>query len=197
MYDELTARYTFPCPARVEVRVRLSAFRAVERLSGTSRPAVYEIRFACPCGSEHAGLATHRELDWAPLGQVAAAFYNIMTGRLEPAAAPLADEAAWRIEHGRWPWTFFCAAETRARAVYPSAFRQLVPDGHRMAVAITCPACARTSANLVSYDHLDIPFYSDDEVEVGGRVYGGGDGARELVADVATGSLAWRTTSLA
>ena len=27
MYDALTTRYTFPCPARGETRVRLSAFR--------------------------------------------------------------------------------------------------------------------------------------------------------------------------
>ena len=66
-----------------------------------------------------------------------------------------------------------------------------------MIVAITCPACARTSANAVSHEHLDIPFYSDDEVDVGGRSYPDADGARELVADVATGSLGWRKTSLA
>lgn len=177
--------------------MRLSAFRAVERLPGSYRPSIYEIRFACPCGSEHAGLATHRDLDWAPLGQVATAFYNVMTGRLEPAERPLADEAAWRIGRGSWPWTFFCAAEARPRAVYPSAFRQLFPDGGRMVVAITCPACARTSANLVSHDHLDVPFYSDGEVEVGERVYPDGEAARELVADIAMGSLGWRTRSLA
>ena len=32
MYDGLTARYTFPCPASGEVRVRLSSFRTFERL---------------------------------------------------------------------------------------------------------------------------------------------------------------------
>jgi hypothetical protein len=197
VYDQLTARYTFPCPTAAEVRVRLSSFRAVERLPGASRPSIYGIRFACPCGTEHAGLATHADLDWAPLGQAASAFYNVMTGRLEPAAGPLADEAAWRIGRGRWPWTFFCAAEARPRVAYPSAFRQLVPESGRMVVAIACPVCARTSVNLVSHDHLDVPFYSDDEVEVGERVYPDGEGAGELVADVATGSLAWRTRSLA
>lgn len=179
------------------MRVRLSAFRAVERLPGASRPSIYAIRFACPCGAEHEGLLTHGDLDWTPLGRVAAAFYNVMTGRLEPAAGPLADEAAWRIGHGRWPWTFFCAAEARPRVVYPSAFRQLAPEGGRMVVAIACPACARTSANLVSHHHLDVPFYSDDEVEVCERVYPDGEGALELIADVGMGSLAWRTRSLA
>jgi hypothetical protein len=197
VYDELTARYTFPCPTHAEARVRLSAFRTVERLPGTSRPSIYAVRFACPCGAEHAGLATHGDLDWAPLGRVATAFYNVMTGRVEAAAGPLADEAAWRIDHGRWPWTFFCAAEARPRVVYPSAFRRLVPDGGRIVVAVACPVCSRTSANLVSHDHLDVPFYSDDEVEVGERVYPDGEGAPELVADVATGSVAWQTRSLA
>jgi hypothetical protein len=197
VYDELTARYTFPCPTNAEARVRLSAFRTVERLPGTSKPSIYAVRFACPCGAEHAGLATHGDLDWAPLGRVTTAFYNVMTGRVEAAAGPLADEAAWRIDHGRWPWTFFCAAEARPRAVYPSAFRRLVPDRGRIVVAVACPVCARTSANLVSHDHLDVPFYSDDEVEVGERVYPDGEGAPELVADVATGSVAWQTRSLA
>jgi len=33
MYDGLTARYTFPCPASGEVRVRVSSFRTFERLN--------------------------------------------------------------------------------------------------------------------------------------------------------------------
>jgi hypothetical protein len=32
MYDALTTRYTFSCPTRGETRVRLSAFRALDRL---------------------------------------------------------------------------------------------------------------------------------------------------------------------
>ena len=179
-----------------EARVRLSAFRAVERLPGAARPAVYEIRFACPCGSEHAGLVTHADLDWAPLGQVATAFYNMMTGRLEAAAPPLADEAAWRIGRGSWPWTFFCAAEARPRAAYPSAFRLLVPDDSRIVVAVTCPACDRTSANVVSHEHLDVPFYSDGEVDVLERVYPDAAVVQELREDLAAGTLSCRRRSL-
>ena len=41
MYDALTTRYTFACPERGETRVRLSAFRALDRLPGTGHPAVF------------------------------------------------------------------------------------------------------------------------------------------------------------
>jgi hypothetical protein len=167
VYDGLTARYTFPCPTREEARVRLSSFRTLERLPGATHPAVYEVRFACTCGEAHVGLVTHDDLDWAPLGLAAAArFYNVMTGRLEPAAAELADQAAVRIKRGVWPWSFFCFAEDRPRPVFPSAFRIVAPGAGRMVVAVRCPACQQTSVNLVSQEHLDVPFYSDAEVEV-------------------------------
>ena len=39
MYDALTTRYTFACPAQGETSVRLSAFREVDRLPGASHPA--------------------------------------------------------------------------------------------------------------------------------------------------------------
>ena len=173
MYDGLTARYSFPCPAGGDAHVRLSSFRAVERLPGTGAPAVYAVRFACPCGGEHSALATHGDLDWAPLGAAAAlAFFNVMTGRFESAAASLADEAAHRIRHGSWPWTFFCVAEEQVQPVYPSAFRLIAEDGRRRLVAVSCPSCACTSVNVVTADHLDVPFYSDREVGVVEHVYG-------------------------
>ena len=167
VYDGLTARYTFSCPTREEARVRLSSFRTLERLPGATHPAVYEVRFACTCGEVHAGLVTHSELDWAPLGLTAgSSFYNVMTGRLETAATELADQAAHRIKRGVWPWSFFCFAEERPRPVFPSAFRIVAPGDGRMVVAVRCPGCQQTSVNLVSQEHLDVPFYSDREVEV-------------------------------
>src|SRR5881409_3960053 len=39
MYDALTGRFTFPCPARGEARVTLSAFRQLERLPGGTAPS--------------------------------------------------------------------------------------------------------------------------------------------------------------
>src|SRR5438094_4567040 len=111
MYDALTGRYTFACPAAGETRVALSAFRTLERLPGAAHPAVYRIRFACPCGGEHDGLVSHDELDWAPLGLGGGLFLNLMTSRLESLADELGGVAAARIKAGSWPWSFFCFPE--------------------------------------------------------------------------------------
>ena len=80
MYDVLTTRYTFACPARGKTSVRLSAFREVDRLSGAAHPAVFRVRLACGCGEDHVGLVAHDDLDWAPLGlDDGATFLNLMT----------------------------------------------------------------------------------------------------------------------
>jgi hypothetical protein len=166
MYDGLTGRYTFPCPARGEVSLPLSEFRVLERLPGTSHPAVYKITFACSCGDDHEGLLTHDELDWAPLAGSASDFLNLMTAQLERAADELLDVAATRIRAGEWPWTFFCYPEERPRPVFPSAFRILSAGDERVGVAVVCPACTRTSVNLVTRPHVDLPFYNDRQVGV-------------------------------
>lgn len=166
MYDGLTGRYTFRCPAAGEVRVRLSRFRSLDRLAGPSHPAVYRIRFACPCGEEHEGLVSHDELDWAPLGASADAFLNLMTGRFEPAADELLSLAATRIGAGEWPWSFFCFPEGRPRPVFPSAFRLLAAAEQRVGVAVRCPDCGGTSVNVVTHRHVDEPFFNDPDVGV-------------------------------
>jgi hypothetical protein len=167
VYDRLTAHFLFRCPLRADqVRVRLSAFRTVERLPGSVHPAVYEVRFSCPCGGEHPGLVTHDELDWAPISPSDERFYNVMTGRLEPAAADLVEQSVGMIRRGSWPWCFFCFAEERPQPLFPSAFRLMAPNHGRMLLAARCPACGRTSVNVVSCEHLDVPFYSDREVDV-------------------------------
>jgi hypothetical protein len=166
MYDQLTGRYTFSCPARDEVRLPLSRFRALERLPGPARPAVFKITFACECGDEHEGLATHEDLDWAPLAGSDASFLNLMTARLESAAAELLELAATRIRAGDWPWSFFCYPEERARPVFPSAFRLLAGGEAEVGLAVECPTCTQTSVNLVSREHVDVPFYNDRRVAV-------------------------------
>jgi hypothetical protein len=166
VYDGLTARYRFGCPAAGAAHVRLSSFRSLERLAGAAHPAVYRVTFACACGEEHEGLVSHDELDWAPLGGAAQAFFNVMTRRLEPAAHELIDHAARRIGGGEWPWSFFCYPEGRTRPVFPSAFRMLAPAERRVGVAIRCPACSHTSVNVVTARHVDEPFYNDDRVGV-------------------------------
>ena len=171
MYDALTTRYTFACPARGESHVCLSSFRELERLPGPVHPAVYQVRFSCSCGDDHDGLVAHDELDWAPLGLDAGRFLNLMTARLEPAAAELADHALRRLEAGEWPWSFFCYPEERARPVFPSAFAVLAPGDGSVGIAVRCPACGRTSVNLVSRAHVDLPFFNDPEVGVVAHVF--------------------------
>jgi hypothetical protein len=166
MYDQLTGRYTFACPAHGEVRVALSRFRLLERLPGAAHPAVYKIVFACDCGSEHDGLVTHEELDWAPLAGTSTAFLNLMTARLESAALDLLDLAARHIQAGMWPWSFFCYPEERPRPVTPSAFRVLAGGGEELGLAVACPSCSHTSVNVVSREHVDVPFYNDRRVGV-------------------------------
>ena len=175
MYDAIAGRYTFSCPRAGESRVSLSAFRTLERLPGTAHPVVYCVRFACPCGDEHDGLVSHDELDWAPLGLEGGVFLNLMTSRVEPVAAELGDLAAARIGAGEWPWSFFCYPEERPRPVFPSSFWLLAPGHSResVGVAVRCPACSRTSVNLVSHEHVDLPFHHDREVGVVEHVFAG------------------------
>jgi hypothetical protein len=171
MYDALTGRFTFPCPARGQTRVTLSAFRQLERLPGAAHPAVFQVLFACACGEEHEGLVTHDDLDWAPLGLQGGSFYNLMTSRLDLVDAELSDLAARRIQAGQWPWSFFCYPEEQPRPVFPSSFFLLAPGDGSLGLAVRCPACQKTSVNLVSHEHVDLPFHNDPEVGVVEHVF--------------------------
>jgi hypothetical protein len=171
MFNPLTGLYTFACPRRGESSVALSAFRSFERLAGTAHPVVYRVRFACSCGDEHDGLVRHDELDWAPLGLNGGVFLNLMTSRIEPVAAELAGLAALRIKAGEWPWSFFCYPEEQPRPVFPSAFLLLTPGDGSLGLAVRCPACGRTSVNVVSCEHVDVPFHNDREVGVVAHVF--------------------------
>jgi hypothetical protein len=179
MYDALTTQYTFACPARGETSVKLSAFREVDRLPGAAHPAVFCVRFACGCGEEHVGLVSHDNLDWAPLGlDEGATFLNLMTARREPLDSEFVDLAIRRIQAGEWPWSFFCYPEERPRPVFPSFFRLLAPsepDGS-IGLVVLCPACFRISINLVSCEHVDLPFHNDVEIGVVEHVFAGDAG---------------------
>lgn len=147
----------------------LSGFRRLDELPGPHHPAVYRIEFACGCGEVHPGLVAHDELDWAPLGlSEQTSFLNLMTARRDPLAAELSDLAAQRIKAGEWPWSFYCWPEERPRPVFPSAFWLLAAGGRdgRLLVAVRCPVCGRLSVNLVSRDHVDLPFCNDRDVGV-------------------------------
>ena len=179
MYDALRGRFTFACPVRGEVAVTLSSFRELAPLAGTAHPVVYRVRFACGCGDLHDGLVAHGELDWAPLGLEAGRFLNLMTARLDDVATELSDLAARRIQAGEWPWSFFCYPEERPRPVFPSSFFFLAPGDRTLGVAVRCPACSRTSVNLVSQPHVDLPFHNDADVGVLRHVFAD-DAARTL-----------------
>jgi len=173
MYDGLTTRYTFACPVRGKARIGFSSFRELERLPGAAHPAVFRVRFACPCGGEHPGLVAHDELDWAPLGLEDGVFLNLMTSQLDEVSRELADLAARRIQAGEWPWSFFCYPEERPRPIFPSSFFLLAPGsrGEAVGIAVRCPACASVSVNLVSELHVDLPFHNDSEVGVVEHVF--------------------------
>jgi hypothetical protein len=169
MYDALTSSYTFACPLHGETHVRLSRFRRLDQLPGPQHPAVFRVEFECGCGAEHPGLVTHGDLDLKPLGlQDETQFLNLMTSRLEAVGGELGSLAAARIKAGEWPWSFFCWPEERPRPVYPSAFKLLAPTASddRVAVAVKCPVCGRSSVNVVSRGHVDMPFVNDREVGV-------------------------------
>ena len=57
--------------------------------------------------------------------------------------------------------------------MFPSAFRLLSESGHadRVGVAVRCPVCGRVSVNLVTREHVDVPFHSDREVGVVRHVF--------------------------
>ena len=173
MYDGLTGLYNFACPVRGEVRLPLSAFRIIDRLPGAAHPAVYKITFSCDCGDEHEGLVAHDDLDRAPLAGGRVSFVNLMTSKLESAASDLLDFAATQIRVGEWPWSFFCYPEERARPVFPSSFRALGAGEDRIGLAVECPSCSRTSVNLVTHRHVDVPFYNDRKVDVVEHIFSG------------------------
>jgi hypothetical protein len=166
MYDALTASYEFECPARGTETVRLHEFRRIERLAGAAHPAVYRVAFACSCGDVHRGLVTHDDLDWAPLGLHDRGFLNLMTSRMDDVAVELGDLAVRRIRAGEWPWQFWCSFEDCRRPVFPSGFRVVAPWEGQIGFAASCSSCGRVSANVVSAEHVDVPFLSDTTVGV-------------------------------
>lgn len=172
MYDALTSRYSFGCPGGRHVSVPLSSFRSLSRLPGAVHPAVYGVEFACRCGGEHTGLVSQAELDWAHLGTTAdLTFRNLMTAHDQPVAHELVDAAAARIGAGEWPWSFFCYLEGRPRPVTPSSIAFIAPGAALYGVSFQCPVCSSVSVNLVTRDHLDLPFRNDRTVGVVPHVF--------------------------
>jgi len=170
--DALTGTFRLPCPAHGTARVRLSAFRQIERLGGAAHPAVYRVIFQCGCGDEHVALIGHDALDWELLGlDDETAFLNLMTSRRDDVASELAALATAHIDRGEWPWSFFCYPEAAPRPVTPSSFLLLTPCEPTLGMAVRCPVCGSTSINLVTRPHVDVPFHSDVTVGVVPHVF--------------------------
>jgi hypothetical protein len=167
LVDALTGTFRMPCPAAGSCRVRLSSFREIEQLPGTAHPTVFRVVFACACGDEHLALVGHDALDRAPLGlDEQQTFVNLMTSRRDDLGSELVALASAHIHRGEWPWSFFCFPEDKPRPVFPSAFKLLTAGDERLGLAVECPSCARTSVNVVTRPHVDVPFYNDEHVEV-------------------------------
>jgi hypothetical protein len=180
MYDVLRAQYRFPCPHDDGPRrvVTPSRFRRVDRLAGAVRPAVYRVEYGCECGDDHVGLLSAAELDYAPLGDHGSpAFRNLLTGRDEPLSGEMTDIVRFQVQRGNWPWRLYCAAEARVLPVSPSAFAMIAAAGRGrgvLGVALLCPRCRTVSLNLVTADHLDVPFYHDRVLRYVRRPFGDG-----------------------
>jgi hypothetical protein len=172
MYDPLTSTYSFSCPHGREAHVPLSNFRTLERLPGAAHPAVFGISFACSCGDDHTGLVSHDDLDVAPLGVgIDGRFHNLVTGRTDSLDCELLEVAAARIGAGEWPWSFFCYLESRPQPITPSSLSVISPGDELVGVAACCPSCSSISVNLVTRQHLDIPFWNDASVAVVDHVF--------------------------
>jgi hypothetical protein len=57
--------------------------------------------------------------------------------------------------------------------VFPSSFRALGAGQDRIGLAVECPSCSRTSVNLVTHRHVDVPFYNDRKVDVVEHIFSG------------------------
>jgi hypothetical protein len=179
MYDVLRASYRFHCPSDSTGRTRaipLSRFRSIERLLGAAHPAVYRVTYRCACGSEHVGLVSHDELDYRPIGGgTELEFRNLLTGKLEPVADELLDLARLQLQRGNWPWRLYCCTEGTLKPVFPSCLTHVAPaESDLVGVAMSCPSCGELSLNIVTRQHLDVPFYHDEVVRIIERPFGDG-----------------------
>jgi len=184
MYDVLRASYRFHCPAAPDGPLRsvpLSRFRSIERLPGAAHPAVYRVEYRCACGDDHVGLVSHDDLDYRPIGASEVEFTNLLTGQPEPAGMELLEHARLQAQRGNWPWRLYCCREAKLKPVFPSCLSHVAPgESELVGVAMTCPGCGQLSLNVVTQQHLDVPFYHDEIVRVIERPFGD---VRDLTVD--------------
>jgi hypothetical protein len=180
MFDQLRNQYSLRCPAAQErAWTSVSAFRRIRRLRGATTPAVFRVEFDCAlCGEAHETLVSHDRLDWAPLGaDTAETFLNLVTGRRELVATELVERATDQMRRGNWPWTFWCHPESALRPGFPSALRFVTSEHDhgegRVGVLVRCFSCARHTVNIVSREHLDVPWHNDHRIAYVAQVFDG------------------------
>ena len=179
MVDQLRNMYQLRCPELDGTTwVPVSAFRVVRRLRGATSPAVFRVEFDCSCGNRHETLVAHDRLDWSPLGTDSHETYtNLLTGRRELVATELLDQATVQLRRGNWPWTFWCHPESTMRAGFPSSLRFVTPEhdhgNDRVGVLVRCFSCERHTVNIVSRDHLDVPWHNDAKIAFVAQLFDG------------------------
>jgi hypothetical protein len=170
MFDALRNQYRLRCPElESHVWVSVSGFRTVRRLRGAHAPAVFRIEFDCPCSARHEALITHDRLDYEPIAaESTQTFTNLLTGSRELLASELSDQVMMQLRNGSWPWTFWCHPESATRPGFPSSLRMVAADhdhgDERVGVLVRCFSCSRLTVNLVTREHLDVPFYNDRHI---------------------------------
>jgi hypothetical protein len=156
----------------------VSAFRTIRRLRGASSPAVFRVQFDCSCGDRHESLVAHDALDWEPLGTDSLeTFTNLLTGRRELLATELVEQATDQLRRGNWPWSFWCHPESAMRPGFPSSLRFVTPEhdhgDDRVGVLVRCFTCERHTVNIVSREHLDVPWHNDRAIGFVAQVFDG------------------------
>lgn len=170
MFDAIRNQYQLRCASIQEyVWISVSSFRTIRRLRGAVHPPVFRVEFDCTCGERHESLVTHDRLDFEPIaGDSHQTFTNLLTGSRELVGAELGALAAQMIKQGNWPWTFWCHPESAPRPGFPSSLRMISGEhdhgSERLGVLVRCFSCSRLTVNLVSRDHLDVPFYNDKRI---------------------------------
>ena len=71
-------------------------------------------------------------------------------------------------------------------------------SGDRVLLAVRCPVCSRSSLNLVSREHVDVPFVNDREVGVVEHVFhdDAASTVEEFQAELYSGSFDARRLNL-
>ena len=124
--------------------------------------------------TEHPGLVTHARSRLTPLGlQDDTPFLNLMTSRLEAVGDELGGAGGGADQGGGVAVELLLLARGASAAGVPVGVQAAGAGGRgdRVVLAVRCPACGRSSLNLVSREHVDVPFVNDREVGVVEHVF--------------------------